>query len=215
MGRGGSGSIRADAQRTGEVSGYREAAPKRHCPAGDGRGGHAFPDCRRRAAGRAGAVCQRGGRDVRLGALCADRRREPVRIRQLDADRHGGSAVYGRFRRAEPRRHRAENRPGWRGLSGAFRLCERHGRRAQSANQKCGGSGCADSGTRRGRRGGRQIRSIYPGLCRAAGKLRDDWRHDSRHVGKHGAKQLCRRHCGPGMWRDSALLCHGQHHRRG
>ena len=215
MGRGGSGSIRADAQRTGEVSGYREAAPKRHCPAGDGRGGHAFPDCQRRAAGRAGAVCQRGGRDVRLGALCADRRREPVRIRQLDADRHGGSAVYGRFRRAEPRRHRAENRPGWRGLSGAFRLCERHGRRAQSANQKCGGSGRADSGTDRGRRGGRQIRSIYPGLCRAAGKLRDDRRHDSRYVGKHGAKQLCRRHCGPGMWRDSALLCHGQHHRRG
>ena len=215
MGRGGSGSIRADAQRTGKVSGYREAAPKRHCPAGDGRGGHAFPDCRRRAAGRAGAVCQRGGRDVRLGALCADRRREPVRIRQLDADRHDSSAFCGRFRRAEPRRHRAENRPGWRGLSGAFRLCERHGRRAQSANQKCGGSGCADSGKDRGRRGGRQIRSIYPGLCRAAGKLRDDWRHDSRYVGKHGAKQLCRRHCGPGMWRDSALLCHGRHHRRG
>ena len=81
-------------------------------------------------------------------------------------------------------------------------------------NQKCGGSGCADSGKDRGRRGGRQIRSIYPGLCRAAGKLRDDWRHDSRYV-EHGAKQLCRRHCGPGMWRDSALLCHGQHHRRG
>ena len=213
MGRGGSGSIHADAQRTGEVSGYREAAPKRHCPAGDGRGGYAFPDCQRRAAGRAGAVCQRGGRDVRLGALCADRRREPVRIRQLDADRHDQSALCGRFRRAEPRRHGAENRPK-RILSRAFRLCERHGRRAQSANQKCGGSGCADSGMGRGRRGGRQIRSIYPGLCRAAGKLRDDWRHDSRYV-EHGAKQLCRRHCGPGMWRDSALLCHGQHHRRG
>lgn len=97
---------------------------------------------------------------------------------------------------------------------GLFRLCERHGRRAQSANQKCGGSGCADSGTDRGRRGGRQIRSIYPGLCRAAGKLRDDRRHDSRYV-EHGAKQLCRRRGGPGMWRDSALLCHGQHHRRG
>lgn len=113
----------------------------------------------------------------------------------------------------ELRRHGAENRPK-RILSRAFRLCERHGRRAQSANQKCGGSGCADSGKYRGRRGGRQIRSIYPGLCRAAGKLRDDWRHDSRYV-EHGAKQLCRRHCGPGMWRDSALLCYGRHHRRG
>ena len=215
MGRGGSGSIRADAQRTGEVSGYREAAPKRHCPAGDGRGGYAFPDCQRRAAGRAGAVCQRGGCDVRLGALCADRRREPVRIRQLDADRHDQSALCGRFRRAEPRRHGAENRQKPGRMSGPFRLCERHGRRAQSANQKCGGSGRADSGTGRGRRGGRQIRSIYPGLCRAAGKLRDDRRHDSRYVGKHGAKLLCRRHCGPGMWRDSALLCYGQHHRRG
>ena len=38
-----------------------------------------------------------GGRDVRLGALCADRRREPVRIRQLDADRHDQSALCGRF----------------------------------------------------------------------------------------------------------------------
>ncbi len=67
----------------------------------------------------------------------------------------------GRFRRAEPRRHGAENRQKPGRMSGSFRLCERHGRRAQSANQKCGGSGCADSGKDRGRRGGRQIRSIY------------------------------------------------------
>ena len=125
------------------------------------------------------------------------------------------SALCGRFRRAEPRRHGAENRQKPGRISGPFRLCERHGRQTQGAGQKCGGSGRADSGKDRGRRGGRPVRPIHRRLCRAAGKLRDDRRHDSRYVGKHGAKQLCRRHCGPGMWRDSALLCHGQHHRRG